>query len=214
MNALAHAAGPAVAPPVVHRVLASPGRPLDVSVRAEMEPRFRHSFADVRVHADGQAARSADAVAAHAYTVGRNVVFAAGRYAPSSAGGKTLIAHELAHVVQQRGAPAPSSRLEIGAADDAAEREADAAAEGRGMARAGTGGGAMLRRRPGYLVSHTFLGWNCGGGVNRGVLGHVRQPLRRTPSGVSNSKNRVSLSLAAFNQGARRRISSTRFSGR
>jgi hypothetical protein len=123
--------GPAMAPPVVHDVLASPGRPLDPAVRAEMEPRFRHSFADVRVHADGRAAESARAVGAHAYAVGTSVVFGAGRYAPGSAEGRRLIAHELAHVVQQRGAsPALQPRLEIGAADDPAEREADQAAAG------------------------------------------------------------------------------------
>jgi hypothetical protein len=148
----ARAAGPAVAPPLVHSVLASPGRPLDGAVRAEMEPRFGHSFSDVRVHADGRAAESARAVAADAYTVGSSVVFAAGRYAPASAEGRRLIAHELAHVVQQRGAPASiQPRREIGAVDDPAEREAEAAARsvvGGGGTGALTGGGAMVRRAP------------------------------------------------------------------
>jgi hypothetical protein len=139
----ASAAGPAVAPPVVHDVLRSPGAPLDASVRAEMEPRFRHSFADVRVHADGRAAESARAVGAHAYAVGSHVVFGAGRYAPGSAEGKRLVAHELAHVVQQRGAPSSiQPKLEIGAANDPAEREADAAA-----ARAMAGGAAEVAPR-------------------------------------------------------------------
>jgi hypothetical protein len=145
------AAGPAVAPPIVHDVLRSSGRPLDSAVRAEMEPRFRHSFADVRVHADGRAAESARAVGAHAYAVGRNVVFGAGRYAPGSGEGRRLIAHELAHVVQQRGASASlQPKLEIGAADDPAEREADAAAERvsrGGAAGALHAGGSALRRR-------------------------------------------------------------------
>jgi hypothetical protein len=118
-----------VAPPVVHQVLRSPGTPLDAGVRARMEPRFQHSFADVRVHADAPAAESARAVGARAYAVGRDVVFGAGRYAPGTAEGQRLIAHELAHVVQQRGAPSSlRPKLEIGAASDAAEREADAAA--------------------------------------------------------------------------------------
>jgi hypothetical protein len=144
--------GPAVAPPIVRQVLASGGVPLSGRTRAEMEPRFRHSFADVRVHADGRAAESARAVGAQAYAVGRDVVFGAGRYAPGSAEGRGLIAHELAHVVQQRGAPASiQPRLEIGGRDDAAEREADAA--GRAAAdggRAGllTAGGTVLRRWP------------------------------------------------------------------
>jgi hypothetical protein len=147
----AAAPGPAVAPPVVHDVLASPGRPLDGAVRAEMEPRFRHSFADVRVHADGRAAESARAVGAHAYAVGPSLVFGAGRYAPGSAEGRRLIAHELAHVVQQHGSASASLQpmLEIGAADDPAEREADAAADAalRGVAApVSPRAGAALRR--------------------------------------------------------------------
>jgi hypothetical protein len=132
-----------LAPPIVHDVLRSSGRPLDSAVRAEMEPRFRHSFADVRVHADGRAAESARAVGAHAYAVGRNVVFGAGRYAPGSGEGRRLIAHELAHVVQQRGASASlRPKLEVGAVDDPAEREADAAAD-----RVTRGGGAAVAWR-------------------------------------------------------------------
>jgi hypothetical protein len=147
----ASAAAPAVAPPVVQDVLRSPGAPLDSGVRARMEPRFGHSFADVRVHADTRAAESARAVGAHAYAVGRDVVFAAGRYAPGSPHGDRLIAHELAHVVQQRGAPSSiQPKLEIGAADDAAEREADAAARAvadGGEARVERGTGARVARQ-------------------------------------------------------------------
>ncbi|HST57092.1 MAG TPA: DUF4157 domain-containing protein [Longimicrobium sp.] len=153
-SADARAYGPAVAPPIVHQVLRSSGAPLDAGVRAEMEPRFRHSFADVRVHADGTAAESAKAVGAHAYAVGRDVVFGAGRYAPGSADGDRLIAHELAHVVQQRGSASASiqPKLEVGAADDAAERQADAAARavtrGRPAHGLADGGGHALRRSP------------------------------------------------------------------
>ena len=64
------AAGPEVAPPIVHDVLSSPGRPLDSPTRAFMEPRFGHDFSDVRVHTDFRAATSARAVNALAYTVG------------------------------------------------------------------------------------------------------------------------------------------------
>ncbi|HEU4561278.1 MAG TPA: DUF4157 domain-containing protein [Longimicrobium sp.] len=142
---------PAAVPPIVHAALRAPGQPLDPAVRAELEPRFRHSFADVRVHTDGQAARSARAVGAHAYTVGRDVVFAAGRYAPGTEDGQRLIAHELAHVAQQRGASRSiQPRLEIGAADDPAEREAEAAAsavaEGAAIS-VPAGSGAVLRRQ-------------------------------------------------------------------
>ena len=94
---------PAFAPPVVHDVLASPGRPLDGGVRTFMEARFGADFGGVRVHDDARAAESARAVDAHAYAVGSDVVFGAGRYAPGTAAGDRLIAHELAHTLQQAG---------------------------------------------------------------------------------------------------------------
>jgi hypothetical protein len=117
-----------LAPPVVHDVLNSPGRPLDSGARAFMEPRFNYDFGRVRVHAGPLAAESAKAVGAQAYTVGQDVVFDEGRYEPSTTEGRRLLAHELSHVVQQTGA---SSRgdLKIGAANDSSEREADQAAE-------------------------------------------------------------------------------------
>jgi hypothetical protein len=99
------AAGSAIAPPIVHKALASPGRPLDQAVRAAIAPRFGHDFARVRIHTDEIAARSARALNALAYTVGRDLVFARGQYAPGTAHGRRLLAHELAHVVQQDGSP-------------------------------------------------------------------------------------------------------------
>jgi hypothetical protein len=87
--------------------LSSAGSPLDGEARAFMEPRFGHDFAHVRVHVDARAAESARAVGAQAYTVGRHVVFGGGSYAPSTSSGRRLIAHELAHVVQQASAGAP-----------------------------------------------------------------------------------------------------------
>ncbi|MBS0446724.1 MAG: DUF4157 domain-containing protein [Proteobacteria bacterium] len=91
------------APASVDRALAAPGRPLAPALRKDMEARFGHDFAQVRVHTDGLAAQSARDVDAQAYTVGHDVVFAAGRYRPGSAEGRRLIAHELTHVVQQGG---------------------------------------------------------------------------------------------------------------
>ena len=81
------------------------GRPLDDGVRGEMEGRFGADFGGVRVHADGQAAESARAVNAHAYTVGNDIVFGSGRYDPASPTGQRTIAHELTHVIQQRSGP-------------------------------------------------------------------------------------------------------------
>jgi hypothetical protein len=96
-------AGPAIAPPIVHEVLRSPGQPLDADTRAFMEPRFGHDFRAVRIHTDPLAAESARAVQAEAYTVGRHLVFGAGRYQPRFPMGRSILAHELTHVVQQAG---------------------------------------------------------------------------------------------------------------
>jgi hypothetical protein len=88
-------------PPIVHEVLRSPGQALDAGTRAFMEPRFSHDFSGVRVHTDAKAAESARSVNAFAYTVGRDLVFGTGQYAPGTMAGKRLLAHELTHVVQQ-----------------------------------------------------------------------------------------------------------------
>lgn len=92
------------APASVDRVLASPGRPLEPALRQDMEQRLGHDFARVRVHADAAAGKSAQDVNANAYTVGHDIVFGASRFAPTTHGGRRLIAHELTHVVQQSGA--------------------------------------------------------------------------------------------------------------
>jgi hypothetical protein len=93
--------GPAVAPPIVDRVLASSGVPLQPAMRAKMEGHFGYDFGHVRLHHDAQAARSAAAVNALAYTVGADIVLGAGQYTPGTSRGDRLLAHELAHVVQQ-----------------------------------------------------------------------------------------------------------------
>ena len=97
----AAATGTGFAPPVVREALAAPGRPLDSAARGFLESRFRRDFSAVRVHTDARAADSARAVGAVAYTVGRDIVFSDGAYAPGTGGGRQLLAHELAHVVQQ-----------------------------------------------------------------------------------------------------------------
>jgi len=99
-RSLTGAASPNIAPPIVHEVLRSPGRPLDRETREFMEPRFGHDFSRVRVHTGARAAESARAVNARAYTVGGDVVLGAGQD-PATASGRALMAHELAHVVQQ-----------------------------------------------------------------------------------------------------------------
>jgi len=114
---------PGSAPPIVHDVLRSPGKPLDAATRAFFEPRFGHDFSKVRVHDNARAAESARAVKALAYTVGSTIVFARDQYAPSSLRGRSLLAHELAHVVQQGGS-ASRRPTRISQPDEPSEREA------------------------------------------------------------------------------------------
>lgn len=113
----------------VARVIRRPGEPLDPATRERMEQRFGRSFGDVRVHRDSDAAASAVAVAARAYTVGDHVVFARGQYRPGTQSGDFLIAHELAHTVQQAGGQgALPTNAPISAPGDRHETEAGAAA--------------------------------------------------------------------------------------
>lgn len=86
---------------VVDPVLRQEGRPLDDEARGFMESRFGHDFSQVRIHADGEAARSAEAVNARAYTQGPDIVFGTDQYAPGSPDGRHLLAHELTHTIQQ-----------------------------------------------------------------------------------------------------------------
>jgi hypothetical protein len=80
------------------------GRPLDVATRKFFEPRLGHDLGGVRVHTGARARQSAERLGARAYTLGRDVVFGAGEYAPDTSSGRHLLAHELVHVVQQSGA--------------------------------------------------------------------------------------------------------------
>jgi hypothetical protein len=94
-------AGAGTVPPIVRDVLRSAGQPLAASTRSFFEPRFGADFSGVRVHTDSRAGQSARAVDARAYTIGQNIVFGAGQFAPDTAAGKSLLAHELTHVMQQ-----------------------------------------------------------------------------------------------------------------
>jgi hypothetical protein len=91
------------APASVDQALAGSGQALHAALAADMGQRFGHNFSRVRVHADATAARSARDINAHAYTVGHDIVFGAGRYAPDTPQGRHLLAHELTHVIQQAG---------------------------------------------------------------------------------------------------------------
>jgi hypothetical protein len=97
-----------------------PGKPLDSSTRGVMESRFGRDFSRVRVHTGPQAAESARAVNALAYTVDNSIAFAEGQYSPHSSEGRRLLAHELTHTVQQRMGGAPAGAKQEAEADTAA----------------------------------------------------------------------------------------------
>jgi hypothetical protein len=101
-------AGEAV-PTSVDQILAGSGRPLEPALSRDMEQRFGYDFSRVRIHTGANAERSAREVDAHAYTVGRDIVFGTGRFAPETREGQRLLAHELTHVVQQSGAAGTGS---------------------------------------------------------------------------------------------------------
>ena len=99
------------APASVDHVIASSGKPLEPALQKDMEQRFGRDFSRVRVHSGGEAEKSARDVNAKAYTVGHDMVFGAGQYAPGTPQGARLLAHELAHSVQQEtGAPTTIQR--------------------------------------------------------------------------------------------------------
>ncbi|HEU4734953.1 MAG TPA: DUF4157 domain-containing protein, partial [Kofleriaceae bacterium] len=129
-GAPAFSAGGGFAPASVHHTLASGGAPLPSDVSARMGHRFGHDFSRVRVHADAAAAASAAAVGARAYTVGPHIVFARGEFAPGAASGERLLAHELAHTIQQEGSGSALQRqIAIGSSDDPEEAMADRMAD-------------------------------------------------------------------------------------
>jgi hypothetical protein len=133
----------------VHDVIGSGGgSPLDPGARSLMEERMGADFSDVRIHTGPAADHSARSISAQAYTVGSNVVFRSGAYEPDSPAGQHVLAHELAHVVQQRsgpvaGTPAPGG-ISLSHPSDpfeqAAERSADAVMSGGTTSTAPAGG--------------------------------------------------------------------------
>jgi Domain of unknown function (DUF4157) len=132
-NATVSAALEEQEPSLVKDVVGSGGAPLDRDTRGFMESRLGADFSDVRVHTDAKASESAQSVQAHAYTVGSNVVFQSGKYAPESDSGKRMLAHELTHVVQQRsgpvaGTPAPGG-IKVSHPSDSFEQAAESTAE-------------------------------------------------------------------------------------
>jgi hypothetical protein len=109
-----------------------PADPLPEAVRKDCEARLGHDFRRVRIHAGDEAGELAERLGARAFTLGAHVAFAPGEYAPATAAGRRLLAHELTHVAQQGSAgsvaASPSGSVALGPRDDPLEREADAVA--------------------------------------------------------------------------------------
>ncbi|MFO7632404.1 MAG: DUF4157 domain-containing protein, partial [Caldilinea sp.] len=143
----------AAAPPSIHSALRTPSRPLDEGTHRLMQHRLGRRFDQVRVHANAQAATSAQKMGARAYTIGQHVVFGAGQYAPTLTTGRALIAHELAHVAQQRNVDAETAAsqcapLPVSRPGDASEVEADRVASGALAASKATLSDAQIARAP------------------------------------------------------------------
>ncbi len=111
------------------RAAARAGQPLSPAIRAKLERALRVDLGGVRVHSDAVAAAAADAVAANAYTVGHDIYFADGKFAPETEIGFHLLVHEVAHTVQQGPSPATVESLTVSSPGDAAEREAEQIAD-------------------------------------------------------------------------------------
>src|SRR5215471_5304667 len=117
----------------VHDVVGSGGgSPLEPGARSFLEERMGADFSDVRVHTGARADESARSINAQAYTVGTDVVFRSGAYQPDTPGGRHVLAHELAHVMQQKagpvaGTPAPGG-ISISHPSDAFEQAAERSA--------------------------------------------------------------------------------------
>jgi hypothetical protein len=141
----------------LRRATTNGGTPLNAVTLSAMESAFGHDFSQVRVHAGNQADSAARAVGALAYTAGSDVVFAAGQYAPGTSRGRRLLAHELAHVVQQSAGMVSVSGAVSSPGDpleQAADRAAEAVAEGRPvgpLAQAGQPAASRLHRTVGTL---------------------------------------------------------------
>jgi hypothetical protein len=155
------------------------GEPLPAALRETFEPKFGADFSSVQVHADRDAGMSALALGARAYTVGHDIVFAPGQFAPHTAAGRELIAHELYHVAQDAGqTTAQGQPLRVDAPDSPQEREAEQAARAavssnRHSAEPLPARPAPARPRRGPPVLHRALLGAGIGGVLGGVVGGV-----------------------------------------
>lgn len=162
-----HRSQTAASSPVAVQAELGDGSPLDSGVRTRMESALGAGLSHVRVHTDATATRLSSALHARAFTVGEHVAFGAGEYRPGSLLGDALIAHELAHVIQQNGSAASTARMSMEEArysDSALERDADRAAVGAvaSLWADGQGAGATVAGRAGPLLASGLRLQRCG----------------------------------------------------
>src|SRR4051794_22379832 len=138
------------APRAIHEVLHDSGQPLAPGLRAFMEPRFGQDFSTVRVHADREAEEWAAGLGARAFTLGDHISFGANEYAPETRPGRSLIAHELAHVTQNRFATVGAAAVEP--VSSHAEAEANRAGHLAGI---GLPAGPLTARHAGVALTAT-----------------------------------------------------------
>ena len=158
-------------PGSIHEELGE-GQQLPADVRSRMEPVFGTSFADVRLHADEKGAQLSDQLNAHAFTVGRHVAFGAGEFRPGTVAGDALIAHELAHVVQQGSGAAAGPMTK--SSDGAGRLEADAD-----------------RSAAAVVESLWDRGRQSAGGVRRNAVPRIRTGLRLSRCGKSERQKEI-----------------------
>ena len=129
------------------------GKPLNPGTRRKMEGKFGESFRNVEVHTGSEAAQSAELLGANAWTSGSKIVFAEGRYAPETGTGRELLAHELAHVVQQRrGGTAPQTfDTQSSFEHDASSAAAQAMSSASGTVAVNAASGVGVAREEGEL---------------------------------------------------------------
>src|SRR5215208_7224590 len=183
--------------PAVHDALQSTGQPLDPDTRAVMERRFGHDFGRVQVHADSQAAEAARQLDSLAFTSGQDIFFGAEAYQPDTPPGRRLLAHELAHTIQQRAAqssgiiPAPQRSLLVSQPGDPLERQAAAAAdrvaaghriESGSISLAATPATGVIARQEATLATRSLVGTSPEADELLGnLLESVLQTLRADP---------------------------------
>jgi hypothetical protein len=139
------------------------GKPLDLATRTLMETRFGHDFGQVRVHTDTRAVAAAHAVRAMAFTIGRDVIFGAAQYAPTTLEGQRLLAHELAHVVQQEGAQQRAAMTEPGSTpEQEAARAADRVLRGEPAGYLKPAGIGPARYEPGQEEARDLIDYLLG----------------------------------------------------